>query len=242
MSSGWWLLLSWLAPALAEPLVLPVALEAAESAQVFALQSGVVRRVWRTVGETVAAGDTLACLEEGDLRLEEDAAFLVLQQAEKRLARIRPLFEQGGIAAQDLETLEFAVQTAQLRYRKAELERERAVLRAPIGGVVAAADVEVGERIATGKVCFRILDTTDLQAELFVPVDRLAEVKLGQKVTAQGPAMPTRRLEGSVVRLSPLVDPESGRGAVRVRFPGAGKAVKPGTVVDVTLTKEEGVP
>jgi RND family efflux transporter MFP subunit len=241
MSSGWWLLLSWLAPALAEPLVLPVALEAAESAQVFALQSGVVRRVWRTVGETVAAGDTLACLEEGDLRLEEDAAALVLAQAEKRLARIRPLFEQGGIAAQDLETLEFAVQTAQLRFRKAVLEWARAVLRAPISGIVAEADLTPGERIAAGKVCFQIVDATDLQAELFVPVDRLADVKLGQEVTAQVPAMPALRLEGTVVRISPLVDPESGRCAVRVRFPGAGKHLKPGTVVDITLT-EEGVP
>jgi len=241
MSYGW-LLWAWVTSALAEPLILPVALEAAESAQVFALQSGVVQRVRRTVGEGVAQGDTLACLEDGDLRLEEDTAALALQQAEKRLARVRPLFEQGGISAQDLETLEFAVQTAQLRFRKAVLERERAVLRAPIGGVVAEADVEVGERLATGKVCFRILDATDLQAELFVPVDRLAEVQLGQKVTAQSPAMPALRLEGSVVRISPLVDPESGRGAVRVRFPGAGKEVKPGTVVDVTLTQEEGVP
>jgi RND family efflux transporter MFP subunit len=239
--SSWWLLLSWLAPALAEPLVLPVALEAAASAQVFALQSGVVQRVRRTVGEEVAPGDTLAGLEEGDLRLEEDAAALVLQQAEKRLARIRPLYEQGGIAAQDLETLEFAVQTAQLRFRKAALERERAVLRAPIGGMVAEASVEVGERIAAGQVCFRILDATDLQAELFVPVDRLADVQLGQPVTAQLPASPALRLEGRVVRISPLVDPESGRCAVRVCFPGAGKHLKPGTVVDVTLTKE-GVP
>jgi RND family efflux transporter MFP subunit len=240
MSYGW-LLWAWVTSALAEPLVLPVALEAAESAQVFTLQSGVVQRVQRTVGEAVALGDTLAGLEDGDLRLEEDAAALALQQAEKRLARIRPLFEQGGIAAQDLETLEFAVQTAQLRFRKAVLERERAILRAPIGGMVAEANVAVGERIAAGQVCFRIVDATDLQAELFVPVDRLAEVRLGQKVTAQGPASPAMRLQGSVVRISPLVDPESGRGAVRVRFPGAGKEVKPGTVVDVTLT-EEGVP
>jgi multidrug efflux pump subunit AcrA (membrane-fusion protein) len=91
--SGWWLLLSWLAPALAEPLILPAALEAAESALVFALRSGVVQTVRAQVGESVAAGDTLAWLEDGDLRLEEEAALLALQQTEKRLARVRVLHE-----------------------------------------------------------------------------------------------------------------------------------------------------
>jgi len=237
--SGWWLLLSWLAPALAEPLILPAALEAAESALVFALRSGVVETVRGQVGESVAVGDTLAWLEDGDLRLEEEAALLALQQAEKRLARVRVLHEQGGVSTQDLEALEFAVQTARIRFRKAVMERERAVLRAPIAGLLAEAAIVPGERIQAGKIGFRIIDATDLQAELFVAVDQLAEVTLGQKVMAQLPATPELRLQGRVVRISPIVDPESGRCAVRVRFPGAGERLKPGTVVDVTLTQEE---
>ena len=236
--SGWWLLLSWVVPALAEPLVMPAALEAAESARVFALRSGVAQTVCGQVGESVAQGDTLAWLEEGDLRLEEEAAQLTRQQTEKRLARVRVLHEQGGVSTQDLEALKFAVQTARIRFRKAVTERERAVVRAPLSGVVAEVNLTVGERIAAGKICFRIIDATDLQAELFVAVDQLADVSLGQTVMAQLPVTPTLRLQGTVVRISPIVDPESGRCQVRVRFPGAGQHLKPGTVVDVTLTQE----
>ena len=236
--SGWWLLLSWVVPALAEPLVTPAALEAAESALVFALRNGVVRTVRVQVGEPVAESDTLAWLEDGDLRLEEEAAQLTLQQTEKRLARVRVLHEQGGVSTQDLEALEFAVQTARIRFRKAVTERERAVVRAPLSGVVAEVNITVGERIAAGKICFRIIDATDLQAVLFVAVDQLADVTLGQAVTAQLPTASDFRLQGRVIRISPIVDPESGRCAVRVRFPGAGQHLKPGTVVDVTLTKE----
>ena len=239
--SGWWLLLSWVVPALAEPLVMPAALEAAESAWVFALRNGVVQTVRVQVGEHVVQGDTLAWLEDGDLRLEEEAAQLTLQQTEKRLARVRVLHEQGGVSTQDLETLEFAVQTARIRFRKAVTERERAVVHAPLSGVVAEANLTAGERIAAGKTCFRIIDTTDLQAELFVAVDQLADVTLGQAVTAQLPTTPDFRLQGRVVRISPIVDPESGRCAVRVRFPEAGQHLKPGTVVDVTLT-QGGIP
>ena len=236
--SGWWLLLSWVVPALAEPLVMPAALEAAESVLVFALRNGVVQTVRVQVGEHVAVGDTLAWLEDDDLRLEEEAAQLTLTQAEKRLARVRVLHGQGGVSTQDLEALEFAVQTARIRFRKAVTERERAVVRAPLSGVVAEVNLTVGERIAAGKVAFRIIDATDLQAELFVAVDQLADVTRGQPVTAQLPTAPATRLPGTVVRIHPIVDPESGRCQVRVRFPGAGENLKPGTVVDVTLTQE----
>ena len=236
--SGWWLLLTWIAPALAEPLIMPAALEAAESAWVFALRSGVVQTVRVQVGDRVAVGDTLAWLEDGDLRLEEEAAQLTLQQTEKRLARVRVLHEQGGVSTQDLETLEFTVKTARIRFRKAVTERERAVVRAPLSGVMAEVSLTVGERIAAGKIGFRLIDATDLQAELFVAVDQLAEVTLGQAVTAQLPTASEFRLQGRVVRIHPIVDPESGRCAVRVRFPGAGQHLKPGTVVDVTVTKE----
>ena len=213
--SGWWVLLSWVVPALAEPLVMPAALEAAESARVFALRNGVVQTVRVQVGEHIAQGDTLAWLEDGDLRLEEEAALLVLEQTERRLARVRVLHEQGGVSTQDLEALEFAVKTARIRFRKAVTERASAVVRAPLSGVVAEVNLTAGERVAAGKVCFRIIDATDLQAELFVAVDQLADVALGQAVTAQLPAAPTPRLQGRVVRISPIVDPESGRCAVR---------------------------
>jgi len=236
--SGWWLLLSWGVPALAEPLVMPAALEAAESAWVFALQNGVVQTVRGQVGEPVAVSDTLAWLEDGDLRLEEEAAQLTLMQVEKRLARVRVLHAQGGVSAQDLEVLAFTVKMARIRFRKAVTERERAVLRAPIAGILAEAEIVLGERIAAGQVCFRIIDATDLKAELFVAVDQLADVTLGQTVTAQLPTAPATRLQGTVERISPIVDPESGRCQVRVRFLGAGEHLKPGTVVDVTVVKE----
>ena len=236
--SGWWLLLSWVVPALAEPLVMPAALEAAESALVFALRNGVVQTVRVQVGEPVAVGDTLAWLEDGDLRLEEEAAQLTLMQVEKRLARVRVLHAQGGVSTQDLEALEFAVKTARIRSRKAVTERERAVVRAPLSGVVAEVNLTAGERVAAGKICFRIIDATDLQTVLFVAVDQLADVTLGQRVMAQLPTTPTRRLQGTVVRIHPIVDPESGRCQVRVRFPGAGQHLKPGTVVNVILAKE----
>ena len=233
-----WVLLGLVSPSVGESLVMQAPLEAAASAPVFAFRNGVVKQVFGQTGDRVAAGDTLALLDDQVLRLEEETAQLALQKVQQRLTRTRALHASGGISVQDVEALAFEVRTAQIRCQKARMEREKTVIVASMSGLLSECGIQAGEQVAAGKVCFRIIDPEDLKAELFVAVDRLAWVKLGQRVMAQSPASPELRLQGTVVRISPVVDPESGRCAVRVCFPGAGARLKPGTVVDVTLTKE----
>ena len=234
----WWVLLGLVSPVAGESLVMQAPLEAAASAPVFAFRNGVVKQVFGQTGDRVVAGDTLALLDDQVLRLEEEAAQLTLGKVQQRLARTRALHASGGISVQDVEALDFEVRTAEIRCQKARMEREKTVIVASMSGLLAECSIQAGEQVAAGRVCFRIIDPEDLKAELFVAVDRLAWVRLGQSVMAQSPASPELRLQGTVVRISPVVDPESGRCAVCVRFPGAGARLKPGTVVDVTLTEE----
>jgi len=231
----WWFLLGLASPVLAQPVILQASLEAAVSASVFALRSGVVNAVRGRIGQVVCAGDTLAVLEEGALRLEEEAARLALEQGRRRLGRVRLLHAIGGISAQDLEGLEFAVKAAEIRWRRARLDRQQALITAPMDGILAGIDIEVGERITAGKACFQIIDPTDLKAELFIPVDQLAEVEEGQEVVGWPLADPEQRLRGFVAGISPVVDAESGRCQVLILFPEAGEKCKPGTLVQVEL-------
>jgi len=214
-------------------------LEAAVSLPVFARLSGVVRQVRRAVGDTVAPGDTLAHLEDDELRLAEELARLAFQQATARRTRAQALQAAGGLAAQEREALDFAAQSAALRLQQAVWAREAAVLRAPQAGIVAEVHLTVGQRLSAGQLSVRLLDPTDLQGELYLPVEQLAQVHLGQSVTAPWPTAPDQQLRGTVVQRSPWVEPASGRGRVGILFPGAGRFAPPGARVDVTLIKEE---
>ena len=214
-------------------------LEAARSAVTYAQLAGFVRDVRVDVAHPVATGDILALLEDQALRLQAESAGLVRQQSERRLSRARQLRAKGGVSAQQLEELEAAARTAHIRWQQARLDLSRAALTAPMDGVVAEVHLAPGMATTARLPAFRIIDPTDLRAELFVPADQLHRVRVGQQVRATAPALPQQPIVGCVARISPLIDPASGRCPVSVLFPGAGRVLKPGAVVQIELQQTE---
>jgi multidrug resistance efflux pump len=157
-------------------------LEPAVSLEVIARAAGWVREVRARVGDQVHAGDTLACLDDRQAQLRLQAARIWADQQQQRLARMRPLLAQGGIAALDLLTLENEARLAQVRVEEALLEAEGTVLLAPIAGTVAAVAIAAGQPVTTTTACVRLVDRRRLKAQLHLPVYCLAQVHTGQRV------------------------------------------------------------
>ena len=202
------------------------------------LYPGVSLRVRRTLvqeGDTVAAGDTLALLDDRELRLSEEAASLACRQSRQRLARARRAEARGLISSQDLESLECTAEADRVRWERARLDLSRTVVLAPISGVVSRCVARAGDLTSPRAVLFQIIVPDDLQAELFVPADLLGHVRPGQPVSAASTVPPERTFSGRIVRVSPVIDPRSGTCKVVVHFPRAGRALKPGTLVRVSL-------
>jgi HlyD family secretion protein len=214
-------------------LIFEAALAPAVSATVYARQSGIVDRVLVEPAQSVAAGDTLAALDECLLRqrCHLDAAHREGLQTRFRQAQL--LAAQGMIAAYELERLEHEAKRADLSYRETALTLSQLVLTAPISGIVSQVQVLEGAPVSTGQPCFRLIDPTDLQVELHIPMDRLGQVRVDQQVTAR--LEPSTVLEGRILRLAPVIDPDTGSRIALVRFPSAGHAVLPGSVARITV-------
>ena len=225
------------APRNAGPWQATVTLEAARTEVVYAHLAGIVRRVAVGVGDSVAAGDTLALLHDQDLRLSAESAALARLRAERRWERARRLHGKGGISTQELEGLEYTAQTARIRWQQARLDLGRTVLTASMAGVVSECHVQVGVATTVRMHAFRIIDPSDLRAELFLPADRVGGLRRGQPVRARAPALP-ESLAGELVRLSPFVDPTSGTCRAVVLFRGAGDRLRPGSVVQVEVGRD----
>lgn len=232
--------LLWSTSAGAGDLELTVALEPARSVDVYARMTGQVERIAVLEGDRVAAGDTLALLEEGALRLAEAAAGVACRKAQGRLERAEQMWARGLISVQQVESIRYEAEAARIRREEARFALARAVVLAPMGGLVARCEVRIGELTSPGMLLFRIIDPEDLAAELFVPADRLDLVRPGQAVTARSTLSPVPLLTGRVLRISPVIEPESGTCRAMAAFPGAGKWVRPGTPVRVMLTNRAG--
>ena len=234
------LLLSAL-PAWGEDLVLTAPLEAARATPVCAQLAGTVKRLVAQEGQTVAAGDTLVCLDDTDLRLAAEEYRLAYLRAQRFLDRVLQLHNRALLSAQELEDAQYQAQTAQLRLQRAQLDLSRTVVLAPTAGQVADLQAQPGSLVSLRQVLCQLLQAGDLKAALFIPVDQVAQLCLHQPVTAWPVSAAQERLQnvsglqGYLTHLSPTIDAQSGSCRAEALFPGAGRQFKPGTLVQVKL-------
>jgi multidrug resistance efflux pump len=74
------------------------------------------------------------------------------------------------------------LEAARIELAGLEQEREQAVVRAPVGGVVTTGEVHVGDVLEAGKVVAEIAGPKGLQFEVAVPTEEAAHVRVGMPV------------------------------------------------------------
>lgn len=117
--------------------------------------------------------------------------------ARERLASIPPRRAQ----------LEAQIAATQADLAQAERNLERTAVLAPIAGILQSVDVEVGERVAAGRLIARVVDASRIEAPLRLPLGAAATVRVGDPATLTADGPENGVWEGRVVRLAPEADP-----------------------------------
>ncbi|HEY8429823.1 MAG TPA: efflux RND transporter periplasmic adaptor subunit [Sandaracinaceae bacterium] len=220
-----------------------------EEVRVFSQVPERIRILHVQEGATVRAGDPIATLE-ADLQSsslsQADAALAAAEasreQLRAELARISRLVGEGAMPRSQLETLEAQLRTsdaqvAQLRAarRTAGEQRARTVVRAPIDGTVALLSVSQGDMaVATVPIC-TIVQTDRVVVELRVTEQDYVRIREGMPVTIRPPALPEVVRTGTVVRVSPVLDPLTRTALVEVDVENADGTLRPGMVANATI-------
>ena len=199
--------------------------------------AGIVTEVYVTEWVRVKQGQPLAKLDtrEADAVLQKAQAAVeaaranVLQaevggtRADREAERARNLKESGLITQQnfdDAQTEKAAAQArvsaakAQLLAAEKELNQIRtrlakAILRAPLDGVVAQRDINVGDLVGEAgstRILFRIVDNRLLDMTVTVPSNEMAKVQVGQPLTFTTDALPGQTFTGRVKFINPAVN------------------------------------
>jgi RND family efflux transporter MFP subunit len=216
-----------------ENLVLTGTLRPRAQVQLVAEVAARLVRVVRDEGSKVAAGETVALLDEMDYRLSHErskAALAVAQanraHAEAEKERADNLLKTGGITDKDHLSAQVALQVAdaslaQARAEEAIAAQQRARTRvvAPFTGRVARRLADPGAMLASGTPIFTLVDDAVLDFRASVPSTDWAKVKVGAfaAVTVDG----VRGIHtGQVARVTPLVEERTRSFEVVVEVPG----------------------
>jgi membrane fusion protein, heavy metal efflux system len=235
-------------------LVLPAVVEAdpARLVKVLPPLAGRVMQLKVQLGEQVEEGQSLVVFDSPDLLTayaDYDRGKVVLALALKNRDRLRDLAKTGGAAVKDQ-------QQAETDYVTAEVERQRTEARlkqigvdpettnksrtvtivAPISGSVIDLAAATGAywNDATAPL-MTVADLSSVWVTANVPEKDTSLVSKGQDADVVLAAYPGEALNGQVLFVSNVLDPDTRRTKVRIAFQNPGTRLKPGMFANATF-------
>lgn len=203
-------------------------LEAEEEAMVVAKVRGIVKEIHVEEGDYVEAGQVMTQLEDELLEIEAQRAKATMDRLYNEYQRNKELFDKKLISAEQFENSKFEYESQKAAYELAQLKVEYAAIRAPISGVVSSRLVKVGNMINTDQQVFKITDFDPLLAILHIPEHEMSKLRTGQQANIQVDAVQGESFKGEVLRISPVVNPETGTFKVTVAIKDESNRLKPG--------------
>jgi RND family efflux transporter MFP subunit len=204
-------------------------------------EGGQVERVLVEPGQWVRAGQPLAIInrsvqsqQAAQLAAQIEVTRADLRLAQNQLDRAQRLVGRGFISQADLDQKRATRDAAAARVRVAEAQLGatraqigRLDVRAPTAGLVLSRSIEAGQVVGAGSgALFRIAEGGQMELLARLPQSDLARLSVGVPVTVT-PVGASQSYQGIVWQISPIIDPLTRQGVVRILVP-YNRDVRPG--------------
>jgi cobalt-zinc-cadmium efflux system membrane fusion protein len=204
-------------------------------------------------GDRVKVGDPIATVDDPTLApaVQEAQAARAAAQAAKTnadaaLARAQRLFDQGIAPRRDVEDAQARaaaaasdVAAASAKLDVAQRQLGRARVTAPIAGVIVHVTKRAGELVdgTPATPVAEIADPISLEIKADAPAADLVRLREGAAVEITLDALPSVKIDGAIVLVSPAVDPATSLGTVRasIKAPPDGVTLKLGLAGSISV-------
>lgn len=217
-------------------------IEAELQVTVHAESTGRITSLSLEEGDLIKEGDVLARIRRDAQSLGVERANSNLADAERELARVKKLYEQGIASRSEYDQAQTAVDSAQLDKRDRRRDLSNTVIKSPFSGILTRRFVDEGAFVTSGAQVFEVTDFSTLVARVYVPEKELDRIAVGQSADIVGKAAKNRQGIGEVRRIAPIVDATTGTVKITIGLPdelaGGATGFLPGMYAEVTLTTE----
>jgi len=207
-------------------------LEPVEKAEIYAKQSGIVKKVYVDEGDKVEKAQLLAKIEDDEIRLSYLQAKNSYELARDKYKRYLELYKQKMISEQDFKEIERAYKDALSNYELYKLKLENTELRSPISGVVIEKLCEEHQFLGAMEKAFTVAKLNQFKIVVYVTEEDLSKLKTGQLVRIHIDAIDGSTEgyphQGVVSEIGARVDPATGTAKVEILIPHPPASAKPG--------------
>jgi cobalt-zinc-cadmium efflux system membrane fusion protein len=227
-------------------------------ARIGATVTGRVTQIDALLGQSVGKGEVLARLNSSELSSQQLAYLKARAQLElnrRNAERAKALFEADVIGAAELQRREseFQISLAETRAASDQLQllgvspaaidrlaKQGAVdsvtpVVATMNGVVVERKLAQGQVVQPADALFVVADLSRLWAVAQVPEQQVSQVKTGQSVSIEVPALGNEKLVGKLIFVGQTIDPETRTVLVRTELDNRDGRLKPAMLASMLI-------
>ena len=181
----------------------------------------------------VREGDVI-CRQDVDARQAlVDQARAQLAKAESDLRATTVLVDKGYRSPAQLAGERAAVDAARAQLKQAEIELGNVVMRAPFSGIYVERMAELGDYLAPGQPCGRIIDLDPLKLDVQLSETQVGKVREGQDVSVR--LATGEDVTGRIAYISPVANAQTRTFRTEMHIPNPDYALKAGVSATVSL-------
>ncbi|RYV01814.1 efflux RND transporter periplasmic adaptor subunit [Shewanella sp. OPT22] len=203
-------------------------LEAPEEAEVVTRVAGLIEKLHIEEGDKVKKGQLLATIDARRQLYQYQQSQANVKVIEQELNRLNKMTNKQFVSADAISKLEFNLQAAKAQRDLAKLQLTESEVRSPIDGVVAKRHVKAGNMVKEFEPLFYVVRQNELHGIVHLPEQQLASLKLEQNAIITSNLNNQYASTAKVIRISPVVDAESGTFKVTLLLPNSEDKFKAG--------------
>jgi cobalt-zinc-cadmium efflux system membrane fusion protein len=220
--------------------------------------TGRVTQIQAQLGHVVNKGDTLALINSSELSGSQLAYLKARSEKElhrRNAERAKTLFDADVISAAELQRREneYEIASAETRAAQDQLRvlgvSAKAIERlastgtidsvagvvATIKGVVVERKIAAGQVVQPSDVLFAVADLSRVWAVAQVPEQQVSQVKVGQSVSIEVPALANEKLVGKLIYVGQTVNPDTRTVLVRTELDNTSGRLKPSMLASMLI-------
>jgi len=193
-----------------------------EETTAYAAVNDKVEKILFSVGDRIAQDEIVITFPTDNPATPYYQTKTALDHAQTTLARIKNLYESGGISLQEYENTK-----TQYEVTKANWDAvQRAVrVKAPIGGVITRMDVQKSDNVKSGDPLFTVANTRTLKAEVWATEGQATGISKGDRADAVWRDV---TIHGRVVQADLSLDTKKKAFGLVIEFDNPGGRMKAG--------------
>jgi membrane fusion protein (multidrug efflux system) len=193
--------------------------------------SNIVLSVDVTRADLVAKNDPLVIIDSEIAAADLVVARISIESLQERLGRSEGLLSRNLISRDEIGTLRTDLKLAVANEVRAQMELDRATIRAPFSGYVSEIGVSVGELIGPDPL-LRLIDVSTLHAELVFLAAAYGQISTGDVLKVSVDLAATE-VEAVVISIDPFIDTNSNAFTVLAEIANPDLVLPAGTTCDV---------